>query len=80
MKQFQAKDLTRNTADLWVAATLAPVAITKHRKVRFVVMPVERYGALMDGKSPQVAVDAANMSDELGKLFEKGVEEHFRGR
>ena len=80
MKQFQAKDLTRNTADLWVAATLAPVAITKHRKARFVVMSVERYEALMDGKSPQVAVDAANMSDELGKLFEKGVEEHFRGR
>ena len=43
-------------------------------------MSVERYEALMDGKSPQVAVDAANMSDELGKLFEKGVEEHFRGR
>ena len=80
MKQFQAKDLTRNTADLWVAATLAPVAITKHRKARFVVMSVERYEALMDGKSPQVAVDAANMSDELGELFEKGVEEHFRGR
>ena len=80
MKQFQAKDLTRNTADLWTAATLAPVAITKHCKARFVVMSVERYEVLMDGKSSQVAVDVANMPDELGELFDKGVEEHFRGR
>ena len=80
MKQFKAKDLTRNTADLWTAATLAPVAITKHRKARFVVMSVERYEALMDGRSSQVAVDVANMPDELGELFDKGVEEHFRGR
>ena len=24
MKQFQAKDIARNTTDLWTAATLAP--------------------------------------------------------
>ena len=80
MKQFQAKDLTRNTADLWTAATLAPVALTKHRKARFIVMSVECYEELMDGKSSQVAVEVANMPGELGELFDKGVEEHFRGR
>ena len=43
MKKFQAKDLARNTADLWTAANVAPVAITKHRKARFAVMSVERF-------------------------------------
>ena len=43
-------------------------------------MSVERYEALMDGKGSQVAVDVASMPDELGELFDKGVEEHFLSR
>ena len=80
MKKFQAKDLTRNTADLWTAATVAPVAITKHRKARFVVMSVECYEELVGGEASQVSVDVANMPDELGALFDKGVEDHFDGK
>ena len=80
MKKFQAKDITRNTADLWTAATVAPVAITKHRKARFVVMSVERYEELVGGEASQVSVDVANMPDELGALFDKGVEDHFGGK
>ena len=80
MKKFQAKDLTRNTADLWTAATVAPVAITKHRKARFVVMSVERYEKLVGGEASQVSIDVANMPDELGALFDKGVEDHFDGK
>ena len=49
MKKIQAKDLARNIADLWTASTVAPVAITKHRKARFVVMSVERYEELVGG-------------------------------
>ena len=80
MKQFQARDLTRNTTDLWTAATIAPVAITKHRKARFIVMSVERYEALVRGDTSQVAISVANMPDDLGALFDKGVEDHFRDR
>lgn len=46
MREFAAGDLTRNTGDLFEAATVAPVAITKHRKPRYVVMSMERYEAL----------------------------------
>ncbi len=83
MKRFQAKDLTRNIADLWTAATgatLAPVTNTKHRRSRFVVISVERNEALLDGRSSQVSVDITNMPDELGELFGKGVEQHFRNK
>ncbi|APX18106.1 type II toxin-antitoxin system Phd/YefM family antitoxin [Phaeobacter inhibens] len=80
MKQFPAKDLTRNTADLWTAATIAPVTITKHRKACFVVMSVERYEELVGEQATQVSLDVANMPDELGELFDKGVEDRFRDR
>jgi prevent-host-death family protein len=78
LKQFPAKDLTRNTADLWTAATVEPIAITKHRKPRFVVMSMERYEALVDDRQPQVSVGVANMPDDIGALFDTAVEEHFR--
>jgi len=80
MKQFTAGDLTRNTGDLFEAATVAPVAITKHRKPRFVVMSMERFEALTSGRGSQVAVDVVDMPEELGKLLDKGLEDHFRGR
>lgn len=80
MKQFAAGDLTRNTGDLFEAAAVAPVAITKHRKPRFVVMSMERYEALAIGRGSQVALDVADMPAELGNLLDKGIEVHFRDR
>lgn len=80
MKEFRAADLTRNTSDLFEAATLAPVAITKHRKPRFVIMSMQQYETMASGHSTQVAVDVANMPDDLGALLDKGIEDHFDGR
>ncbi|MEM7671051.1 MAG: type II toxin-antitoxin system prevent-host-death family antitoxin [Pseudomonadota bacterium] len=78
MKQFAAGELTRNTGDLFEAATVAPVAITKHRKPRFVIMSMERFEALTDGQQSQVALETGDMPEELGKLLDKGLEDHFR--
>lgn len=80
MKQFTAGDLTRNTGDLFEAATIAPVAITKHRKPRFVIMSMERFEALTAPRDAQTAVDVADMPEDLGALLDKGLEDHFRGR
>lgn len=80
MKEFTAGDLTRNTGDLFEAATMAPVAITKHRKPRFVVMSMERFEALTADRTSQVALDVADMPEDLGALLDKGIEAHFSGR
>ena len=80
MREFTAGDLTRNTGDLFEAATVAPVAITKHRKPRYVVMSMERYEALTKGADRQVAIASADMPEELGKLWDQGVEDYFRDR
>ena len=60
MREFRAADLTRNTGDLFEAAALAPVAITKHRKPRFVVMSMQQYEAMTSDHGSQVAVDVAD--------------------
>lgn len=80
MKKFPAASLTRNTGDLFEAAAVAPVAITKHRKARFVVMSIERFEALTTETTSQVAVDVANMPENLGELLDCGIEDHFNGR
>lgn len=80
MKQFAAGDLTRNTGDLFEAAAVAPVAITKHRKPRFVVMSMERFEALTTDRGRQIAMDVTEMPEDLGKLLDKGIKEQLRDR
>lgn len=80
MKEFRAGDLSRNTGDLFEAAAVAPVAITKHRKPRFVVMTMERYERLTSGEGAQMALAVADMPEELGALLDRGIEAHLRGR
>ncbi len=45
IQNFPAADLARKTGDILDAASRAPVAITKHRKPRFVLMSLERYSS-----------------------------------
>lgn len=81
MKQFAAGDLTRNTGDLFEAAAVAPVAITKHRKPRFVVMSVERYETLANSHAAsQRAYAVGEMPDDVAALFERGLEDTIHGR
>lgn len=80
MKHFAAADLNRAPADLFEAATLEPVAITKHRKPRYVMMSIERYESLTQGNSTQMAVSVADMPEDLGALLDKGIAEHLDGK
>jgi prevent-host-death family protein len=80
MREFAAADLSRNTGDLLEAATAAPVAITKHRKPRFVIMSMDRYESLTNRAAQQIAVDVSDMPDDLATLWDKGVADHFNGR
>jgi len=79
LKHFPAGDLTRHTADLFEAATVAPIAITKHRKPRFVVMSVNRYKSLIEKRPMQVAVSVAQMPDDLAQSLDKGIKDYING-
>lgn len=80
MKQFAVGDLIRNTGNLFDAATIAPIAITKHRRPSFVVMSIERFQALTIGRRSQVALDVTDIPEDLGNLLDNGIADHFRGR
>lgn len=76
LKTFAAADLTRHTGDLFEAATRAPVAITRHRKPRFVVMSVDHYEALVSG-SEQKSYAMNDLPEEHGKLLDAGIAKHL---
>ncbi len=64
MKEFPAADLARKTGDLFEAASVSPVAITKHRKPRYVIMSMERYETLTHGHETRRAFHVADLGDQ----------------
>ncbi|MDP2085872.1 MAG: type II toxin-antitoxin system Phd/YefM family antitoxin [Gemmobacter sp.] len=52
LSEFRAGDMTRNASELFDAAIRAPVAITKHRKPKFVLMSMDDYAQLVRLASP----------------------------
>jgi len=73
LPEFKAADLTRHTSDLFDAAIRSPVAITKHRKPRFVLMSMDQYRKLTEGPSQQVHM-LDEMPDDLKALMIEGLE------
>ena len=55
-----ADDLTPHTSELFDAAIRSPVAITKHRKPKFVLMSMDQYQQLARDATQQV-----HMPDEM---------------
>lgn len=78
VKTFRAADLTRHTGDLFEAAAREPVAITKHRKPRFVVMSYDRFAELTrDASQRAYRIDElpAELGDVLDNALDRALEE-----
>lgn len=73
IQNFSAADLARKTGDILDAASCAPVAITKHRKPRFVLMSLERYEALTGG-SDQKAHTLDDLTADLKAIMISALE------
>jgi prevent-host-death family protein len=69
VKTFRAADLTRHTGDIFEAASRAPVAITKHRRPRFVLMSIDRFEELTGGTGPR-AYRLDELPDEIGRALD----------
>jgi len=77
LPEFKAADLTRHTSDLFDAAIRSPVAITKHRKPKFVLMSMDQYQQLMRGATQQVHM-LDEMPDDLKALMIEGLERDLK--
>lgn len=73
LPEFKAADLTRHTSELFDAAIRSPVAITKHRKPKFVLMSMEQYRRMERGSSQQVHL-IDELPDDLRNLMIEGLE------
>ncbi|GAB1477617.1 type II toxin-antitoxin system Phd/YefM family antitoxin [Paracoccaceae bacterium] len=73
LPEFKAADLTRHTSELFDAAIRSPVAITKHRKPKFVLMSMDQYQQLAKGATQQVHL-LDEMPDDLKALMIEGLE------
>ena len=73
LPEFKAADLTRHTSELFDAAIRSPVAITKHRKPKFVMMSMDQYQQLARGATQQVHL-LDEMPEDLKTLMIEGLE------
>lgn len=73
LPEFKAADLTRHTSELFDAAIRSPVAITKHRKPKFVLMSMDQYQQLAKAATQQVHM-LDEMPDDLKALMIEGLE------
>ena len=75
MKSFSTAELVRKTGDVTHAASQAPIAITQHKKPRFVMMSVEVFERL----NPQRAYLVEETPDEVAEWLVPALEEVAKG-
>ena len=73
MQRFTTVELLRDIKTVTMAVDRQPVAITKHRKPKFVLMSMDQYQQLAKGATQQVHM-LDEMPDELKALMIEGLE------
>ena len=74
MKSFPATDLKQNTGNVLDAANREPVAITRHRKPRYVLMSIDAYIARFP-HDPRRAIAIEEMPEDHLRMIEKAAAE-----
>ena len=75
MRSFSTVDVLRDFKSVTHAAAREPVAITQHRKVRFVMMAVEDFEQLSAaGRDPRRVIRTDQTPPELAEIFEPALD------
>ncbi len=69
MRSFSTSELVRDIREVTHAASRAPVAITQHKKARFILMAVEDFERLKGVSDPRRVYGAGEAPQELADLF-----------
>ncbi|MEQ1952261.1 type II toxin-antitoxin system prevent-host-death family antitoxin [Mesorhizobium sp. CN2-181] len=70
MREFSTVELTQKIGDVTHLARREPVAITQHRKPRFVLMSIEDYERLVRRGDTRQAWTSDNVPDDLADEIE----------
>ena len=80
MRTFSTVELTQQVGTVTYAASKEPVAITHHRKPRYVLMSMDDFEKLRDGMRPRKAFGAGEAPQDLSRILafelERRIEEN----
>lgn len=79
MRQFSTVELLRDLKTVTHAAARAPIAITQHRKPRFVLMAIEDFEKLKTA-DPRKVYRTKDTPPELREMFLKELDRISEGR
>lgn len=79
MRQFSTVELLRDLKTVTHAAARAPIAITQHRKPRFVLMAMEDYERMRSNPDPRHVYRVEETPPELARLISAGLREIIDG-
>ena len=74
MREFSTVELVKQLGNVTHAAAQEPVAITQHRKPRFVMMTVERYAQLRAATDPRRAYGPGELPHDEAVLVVEALE------
>ena len=69
MRTFSTVDLVRDIKEVTHAATREPVAITHHRRARYVLMAIEDYERLAKAADPRRAYGPGEAPADIVDIF-----------
>ena len=69
MRHFSTLELTKNIAAVTDAAIKEPVAITKHRKTKFILMAKEDFDRMRKAADPRRVYGPGETPPELAKMI-----------
>ncbi|MGM4984388.1 MULTISPECIES: prevent-host-death protein [Rhizobium] len=69
MQKFSTVELLRDIKTVTMAADRQPVAITQHRKARYVLMTYEDFAAMKENSDPRRVFGPGETPTELAELI-----------
>ena len=79
MRQFSTVELLRDLKTVTHAAARAPIAITQHRKPRFVLMAIEDFEKMRGNPDPRRVYRIEETPPELARLIGEGLRKIIDG-
>ena len=75
MRQFSTAELVKHVGDVTHAASQAPIAITQHKKARFVLMTLENYEAMRRESDPRKAFGPGELPQDEADMVIRALEQ-----
>lgn len=77
MKQYQSTEITRKSGEILESALHSPVAITKYRKTKYVIMSADHYNKLALGRDGREVFELHSAPQDVRDEMLAGIEQEL---